>query len=479
MFDIQYKLGGTPIEKVQIPTYSRDELPPAMAALQYIYTTPELNKAVYALVEPKIRQGKKRTGRNGMTGWEILVLSVARMTLDIDYDQLLTQANYNILIRQIMGIEDTFGGPSREFKLQTLRDNMKLLTVEDINKVNELVVSTGQKFAFKKKELLAAKCDSYVLESNIHFPTDLNLLWDSCRKILDTMDYCVENYELKGWRKAKQWRRKVKSAFRSAAKASSANYKEDTVRSFVEEYLRLAEGLLEKSEESMADLLGGQELSAKVFAFLMALEYYQQMAAKHIDLVDRRLLKGEKIPQSEKIYSIFEPHVEWLSKGKLNKKVELGHKLLITTDQYNFIIDHQVVYHQADAQLAIEVADRLLAKYKKVKSLSMDKGFYSKANKELISQEIETVVMPKKGRKNQTEQQEEASKEFKSLRHKHSAIESNINELEHHGLNKCPDKGQYGFEKYVAMGVLSYNLNKLGKILLSKVAKPDKKKQAA
>ncbi len=67
----------------------------------------------------------------------------------------------------------------------------------------------------------------------------------------------------------------------------------------------------------------------------MALQEYSDYTSKFIDQIERRLLKGEVIPAGEKIFSIFEPHTEWISKGKLNKKVELGHLVLITTDQNN------------------------------------------------------------------------------------------------------------------------------------------------
>jgi IS5 family transposase len=56
-----------------------------------------------------------------------------------------------------------------------------------------------------------------------------------------------------------------------------------------------------------------------------SLKYYQEMLLKHIDLVMRRVLNEEVIPHSEKVFSIFEPHVEWLAKGKTNCPIEIGH----------------------------------------------------------------------------------------------------------------------------------------------------------
>ncbi|MCL5027427.1 MAG: ISNCY family transposase, partial [Bacteroidetes bacterium] len=57
-------------------------------------------------------------------------------------------------------------------------------------------------------------------------------------------------------------------------------------------------------------------------------------------------------------------------------------------------------------------------------------------------------------------------------------IESNINSLEHHGLNRCPDKGIRNFKKYTALGILSYNLHILGKLLIDKSRRKDYKKAA-
>lgn len=59
MFNIQYELGFQPIEEVQIPIDSRDELPPTLLALQYIYKTPELNEKVCKINKHQDSQGQK------------------------------------------------------------------------------------------------------------------------------------------------------------------------------------------------------------------------------------------------------------------------------------------------------------------------------------------------------------------------------------------------------------------------------------
>jgi transposase, IS5 family len=53
------------------------------------------------------------------------------------------------------------------------------------------------------------------------------------------------------------------------------------------------------------------------------------------------------------------------------------------------------------------------------------------------------------------------------LRKAHSAVESAINALEHHGLNRCLDVGLDGYTRYLGYGVLAYNLHVIGRQLLA------------
>ena len=208
------------------------------------------------------------------------------------------------------------------------------------------------------------------------------------------------------------------------------------------------------------------------------LEHYVKMLDKHIDLLERRLIKGEKIPHSEKLFSIFEPYTEWKTKGKRNPSVEFGKNLQVTSDQFHLIIDFEIMEDTSDSNAVIPLSDRVLNKYK-VRSWSFDKGYYSKENKELLSLFIDNLVMPKKGKLNKKEYEEEHKKEFKLLRNKHSAIESNINELGYRGLDKCPDRGYAHYKNYIALGVCAYNLHRIGAELLRQERAKEKFRQAA
>ena len=144
------------------------------------------------------------------------------------------------------------------------------------------------------------------------------------------------------------------------------------------------------------------------------------------------------------------------------------------------IVDYQIGDHQADNQLTLEISDRLLKKYI-IQSLSVDKGFSDMADKALLELFIPQVIMPKKGKRNQKEIEIESTPAFRKLKKQHSAIESNINELEHRGLDKCPDRSYKNFKRYVGLGVGAYNLHKIGRQLLKDQQREEKEvlKQAA
>lgn len=466
-FEQQLSLGLIPIPDVKITTRSRHELPPILTALQHIFITPVLNAAVFELLEKRICAGKENTGRPGMDLWQILVLGVVRLGTDSNWDALHHFANNDRSLRGILGVATTaFCDEEEDFAYQTLIDNVSLLDEDTIKEISALVVAEGHRILKKKRDQgLAVKVDTFVLEANLHWPTDTNLVWDAARKCLDCMEFLAVKFEIAGWRKIGYWRRKLKSAARTVSQAwgSRGAGKDGRVAAAAAGFLRLACDLEDKLGAEMpvlTALLRDFEVPKKYRDIV----YYHWFMVRQTDLVSRRLIYGETIPQDEKLFSVFEPLTEWLSKGKAGKTVEFGHNILIATDEYNFIIDHQVVERTADVNLILPLADRLLERFA-IHSLSTDKGFYSKENKQQLAERIPMLVMPKKGKLNEAERGEEGAKKFKLLRNRHSAVESNINQLEHNGLNKCPDRGIEAFKRYTAFGVLSYNLQKLGTVI--------------
>jgi IS5 family transposase len=151
-FEPQIALGQTPIDQVVLPTKSRDELPAVLAGLQWIYQTPELNEAIFELLEEKIVGDKKDTGRPGMDLWHILVLGVVRLARDCDYDSLEHTANFDSLVRQIMGVTTGWGAENEaSFHHKTLSENVCHIDPKLLEQINVLVTRHGQPLLGQKK----------------------------------------------------------------------------------------------------------------------------------------------------------------------------------------------------------------------------------------------------------------------------------------------------------------------------------------
>lgn len=466
-FEAQLVLGQIPIDQTPISLKEHGPLIELIAALKVLFITPKYNSQIFSIIEGKLSKTKLSKGRTGMDLWTIFVLSQVRLCLNISYEELHTLVNNHFSLRHVIGVERVFGYDRIEFEYQNIYDNVSLLDDETVRELNEVILAFGHN-VFKKKEAapLCLKTDSFVVESNVHFPTDYNLLWDCERKCLDTMDGFLARYDnIIAWRKIDNWRAELKGLMRELGRTcgSGGKNKEKRLKKAADAYLTKSRLLMAKLAKEMPNLPLND---FKDLAGHYALDHFIKLAYKHIDLIDRRLIKGETIPHNEKMFSVFETYTEWITKGKLRPNVEIGKKLTITTDQFNLIVDYRLMDHEQDRDIVIKLADKILSTFK-VSSWSFDKGYSGKQNKPVLQLVVPNVVIPKLGIRNELEELEEKSKTFKRLKNKHSAIESNINELEHRGLDRCPDRGYHHFKSYVGLAVCAYNLKKIGKAILN------------
>ncbi|MDZ7692172.1 MAG: hypothetical protein U5K69_13740 [Balneolaceae bacterium] len=154
-FDTRRTLGQIPIEEVNIPAETRYQLANMLEALQYIYTHSEWNAQVCpGCWTAKISAGKKRTGRRGMSLWEIFVLGQVRLCLNISYDrELHFMANDSELLRGILGVLPTDFSAGKQYEYQTIYDNVGLLDEQLLRELNDVIVELGHQ-VFKKKRRL-------------------------------------------------------------------------------------------------------------------------------------------------------------------------------------------------------------------------------------------------------------------------------------------------------------------------------------
>jgi len=475
----QLQFGEQDISAIELDPKSRDDIPQILRGLQYIYVTPEIRERVFAILADVIptRQGEDgtkgqadaETGRPGMEQWKILVLGALRQGLNADYDRIQELANQHTTIRQILGHGDW--ADETRYPLQTLKDNLRLFTPEILDRINQEVVRAGHQLVKKSPDDdLHARVDSFVVKTDVHFPTDINLLYDAVRKAIETVAGLCDDAGLSDWRQSAYNIRQFKKAYRHVQRlrhstskdADKREARQEEIEAAYEAYLGQAEVYLMRLAQTRITLRSGCALPEAVLA---ELDDYVAHAERQIDQIRRRVLQGETIPHVEKVFSIFEPHTEWISKGKAGVPVELGLRVAIVEDQYGFILHHQVMEQTTDDKIAVAIVRETQERFPAVRAVSMDKGFHSVANQEALKAMLDRVVLPRKGKLSKANKALESDPEFIRLRHRHSAVESAINALEAHGLDICPDHGIDGFKRYVALAVVARNMQRLGAIL--------------
>ena len=260
--DPQMNFGEVDIAAIELDLKSRDDIPPILRGLQYIYTTPALRASVFKVLERVIpsrsgpglsredrhRKANPRLGRPGMEQWKILVLGVLRLGLNTDYDRIHELANHHDTIRQMLG----HGGweDKTTYNRQTIKDNLRLFTPEILDEINQLVVKAGHGLVKKnapkdgptrirtekKIELhdsgrtLRARCDSFVVETNVRYPTDINLLFDAVRKTIEECDRLSRSCQLEGWRQYRFNLRQFKKQYRLIQKLGLSTSKAQQIR---------------------------------------------------------------------------------------------------------------------------------------------------------------------------------------------------------------------------------------------------------
>jgi len=484
------QIGEQAIGDIQFDLKSRDDIPQILLGLQHIYTTPKVRRAVFAILEEVLPEqageGERdkadpNTGRPGMSQWQILVLAVLRLGLNADYDRIQELANQHSTLRQMLGHSDW--SDKKRYELQTLKDNLRLFTPEILDRINIEVVRAGH-HALKKslEDGIVGRCDSFVVETDVHFPTDINLLLDAIGKVIHISAELADDYGLPGWRQHQYHQRQFKKQYRKVQRLKHSTAKDATKRQRKREqiqdahraYLDLAQSHLACAEQTRQQI---DPNDPTAYVQMCRLDAFIQHALRQIDQIDRRVLQGECIPHEEKVFSLFQPHTEWISKGKAGVPVELGLRVCVMEDRGRFILHHQVMDKTTDDQVAISMVDETKQRFPGLRAVSMDKGFHSPGNQQDLKDRLECAVLPKKGRLSKADKARESEPEFHHLRQQHSAVESAINALEVHGLNKCPDHGIDGFKCYVALAVVSRNIQRLGAVLRQQEQEKEKRKR--
>jgi transposase, IS5 family len=473
----QRRLDCPSVATVPLNTNCRSEIIPILRALQHIYSTPKVCGSILRSIARDVngRSSAKR-GRPGLTYWEILVLAAARLGCDCDYDQLQDLAENHRALRQVMGIGDweSEEKDKRRFDWRRIESNLTLLRPETIAEINQAIVEEGHRLEPTAAETVRG--DSFVVETNIHYPTDSSLIADGLRKVLGFAVMLAELYGLIGWRQHKHLYRKARRLVRKIDRiaARKGNGYQERMKKPYRELLNLADQLLTRAETLRNTVQKyGTFTSVESLALDKDLETFVQRTRHICGLARRRVLEGETIPNNQKLFSLFETHTQLYKRGKAAEPMQFGRLTLVYEDGAGFITHYYVLRRdQGDRDVVVEQTRAVQKRHKgKVRRASFDRGFHSPEIQKELAEILEHPCVPMPGNKQAAEQEKTASVEFRKARQSHPGIESAISALQlGNGLKRCRDRSEKGFERYIGLGVLGRNLHVLGKLLIAREA---------
>jgi len=467
-YSTQGRLDTQPIGQVALNLECRDSMIPVLRSLQHLYSQPEvIGKVLERVAQDVNGDSRSDRGREGMDYWQILVLASVRLGCNFTYDRMQDLAENHAKLRAIMGVGDW--DEKTSFDWRRIRDNVCQLRPATIDAISQIIVAEGHIIA--PEAIAHVRADSFVMETDIHYPTESSLLRDGIRSILSRCLPIVEAYQISGWRQHRHCWKKVKNLCRRIdriAQKKGPNY-QARMKTFYRDLLKETEQIIGRARL----LCVQQNLTAAATDDIFGDHTLQAFIARTervLDTARRRVLLGECVPNSDKLFSMFEPHTQLYRRGKAGQPNQFGRQVLVFEDSAGFLIHRSLMpRNKSDKEVAVEQTKIVQQRFgNAIKRLSFDRGFHSPENQTELSELVSCLCLPKPGVKQSLKQLESASDEFLAAQQNHSGVESAIGALQSgNGLVRSRDRSEPGFERYLSLAILGRNLHTLGRLLIA------------
>lgn len=464
----QLRMDCVPIEKVALNFDSRDEIVPVLAGLQHLYSQIGLRTNVLQRIGDDVNENTRDdVGREGFSYWQILVLGVVRLGCNLNYDKLQDLCENHRALRGILGVGDW---DQTSFNWRRLRDTLCLLKPATLENVNEQVVSHGQKLHGDARSRVRA--DSFVCETNIHYPTESSLIWDGMKKLIPLGCKLAESLGIGGWRQATHQRKKIKQEVREIARLS-ASKSQQVKQGIYPAYGVLLDrvGLVLDRIRSLQKAAQDVKLSSSQQSWLERIERFYQPTSQVVSTAYRRTQLGETVANEDKLFSIFEPHTQLYRRGKAGQPNQFGRMVMVYEDNAGFISHYYLMgRYELDADVVVEQTRIAQRKHSdEIEDASFDRGYFSQENQNDLKTIVAHPCLPPKHRNQYATWLEEASVRIHRSRKHHSGIESAIGAFQSgNGMKRCRDRTEAGLERYLGWAVLGRNTHVLGKLLITK-----------
>lgn len=297
------------------------------------------------------------------------------------------------------------------------------------------------------------RADTTVVESNIHWPTDASLLWDTWRVAARLLvrareiapESCPHRFH----------DRKIKRLYLFVTRylPSQSAKRQRNVKNAFRTLIERVEWIVAIVREFCQHNASSKQVALTAAA--LELKAYLPSMEKVVATARRAVIVGEKVPACERVFSLFEAHTELVKRGRREKPVEFGHKVLLCQTVEKFITDYEVYeQQQADCHLTESVIVRHKTLFgERPEVLAADKGFCPEQTKfEELAAQLDTLAIPRRMR----DFMDKAMVYWQAFR---AGIEGTISGLKRaFRLVRCFFRGFRSFSAAVGLGVFCHNL---------------------
>ena len=390
-------------------------------------------------------------GREGMSAEQVTRALVIKQLNGFSYDQLAFHLLDSITYRTFC----RFGLGEKIPKKSALQDNIRRLRPETLQALHECLMEYARREGIETGKVVRGDCT--VVETNIRKPSDSLLLVDCIQTLVRLMKKARTEVTF-------AWADHHRRAKRRALRISNCRGHKRRAEAY--------QDLLKVTHKTVGYAQNAAQQLDCWWPANSDLQRYFQMAKirsdirqvigltkQVIDQTRRRVLWGEKVPASEKILSIFEPHTDIIIKG--GRGPEYGHKVFLTSGRSGLVLDCKVLQgNPADSTLVEEFLSRHTDWFGEVPhQVAFDGGFTSAANlAHLKDKGVQDVAFHKK-RSLSVSDMVRSTWIYKTLKNFRAGIESHISFLKRcFGLSRCLWRGFESFLSYVTSSVVTANL---------------------
>jgi len=470
-YETQGRLDCQSIEQLRLNLNCRDEIVPILQALKHVFGQSSLREQLCLLVAGDVNKATRDdTGREGFDYWQILVLAIVRLGCNLNYDKLQDLCENHRALRCLLIVGDW--DESTSFSSRRIRDTLAMLHPETIASINDLIVEHAQNVHGDARR--AVRADSFVVETNIHHPTESSLIWDGFRKIIPLCVRIAALVGSSGWRQSKHLKKMIKQQVREIARISASKSPRvtATLPTAYGELLKRASTVLDRAQTLQ---IQAQEHSSDigVVGLCVQLDEWMTLTRQVCDTAFRRTALGETVANSEKLFSLFEPHTQLYRRGKAGQPNQFGRLVLVYEDAAGFISHYHLMDREAsDADVVVDQTRIAQERHRgEIQDASFDRGFFSEENSDTLNEIIDHLCLPPKHRNQFAEFMRTATLRIKKSRQRHSGIESAIGALQSgNGLERCRDRTETGLDRYLGLAILGRNMHVLGKLLIARIS---------